>query len=122
MEVRVYFNLNKKCFSIQTKTERGWRVKEYKDSLALHNCKFKVYESGRQRVLKTKRKNVHAYIEGYMLNFDLKDFWKDEYGLTPVFYNPYKNPSFITEDNKIVRVSKTTILKTVDGKGYIKIK
>lgn len=122
MEVRVYFNLNKKCFSIQTRTEKGWRVTEYKEFLALHNCEFKVYEAGRQRVLKTKRKNVHAYIRGYLLNTDLKDFWNESYGLIPVFYNPYKAPWFETVDNKIVGHSKTTILKTIDGKGYIKIK
>ena len=64
MKVRVYRNLNKDCLSVQEKTEKGWRVKRWVDSISLKNVTFKVYESGRNKVLKDKRKNVHAYIEG----------------------------------------------------------
>ncbi len=32
------------------------------------DCKFVVREAGRQKVLKTKRKNVHAFVVGYIAN------------------------------------------------------
>ena len=60
---RIYRNLHKKCWSIQHYVSgKGWRLFEHLDSLEAINCTTKVYEAGRQRVLATKKKNIHAYI------------------------------------------------------------
>lgn len=64
MKNRIYFNIHKKLFSIQEKTKKGWRVISHKDSLLLKDVEFKVYSRGRERVLREKRKNVHAFVIG----------------------------------------------------------
>jgi hypothetical protein len=65
MKVRVYFNLHKKLLSIQTKVNGAWKVISHRQSVSLSDVTFKVSECGRQRVIKNKRKNVHAYICGH---------------------------------------------------------
>ena len=53
--------------------------------LCLKNVTFKVSEAGRQRVLKQKKKNVHAFVEGTVCDWSsLKKIPSTE-----VTYNPY---------------------------------
>jgi len=90
MKVRVYFNLHRDQLSVQHKTPKGWRLWRHAAQVALHNIRFKVSESGRQRVLREKRKNVHAFIEG-----ELVLVTGDPINPTTVVtYNPYTMPSF----------------------------
>jgi hypothetical protein len=66
------------------------RVIAHAMEICLEDCKFKVSESGRNRVLKEKRKNVHAGVVGYVTDD------KNLTGcLTRVTYNPYKYSSFV---------------------------
>lgn len=56
---------------------------------------MKVSQAGRRRVLKEKRKNVHAGIVG---TWDYRDIHSiDGTGIT---YNPYLYESFVTKENK----------------------
>ena len=71
--VYVYKNLHKDCWSVR----QDGLVKAHAKELSLHSCVFKVSKHGRARVLKEKRKNVHAGIEGYILVY-----WK--IGLTRI--------------------------------------
>ena len=64
---RVYFNLHKKLLSIQAKVNGSWKVIRHVNEIMLADVKFKVYEKGRQRVLNEKRKNVHAFIVGNLV-------------------------------------------------------
>ena len=65
-KVAVYYNLDKKTYSIMDHSgERKRIVIGYADEILLSSVEFKVSEKGRQRVIKEKRKNVHAYIMGY---------------------------------------------------------
>lgn len=89
MKVRVYFNLHKKLLSVQTKVNGVWKVIRHTDSIALSDVTFKVSERGRQRVIKNKRKNVHAYICG-----TVSDEPMNESGMVPIIYNPYKFERF----------------------------
>lgn len=57
-------------------------------SLCVDDAKLIVNESGRQRVLKEKRKNVHAYIVGTLSS-------TKHSGTKQVTYNPYKWNSFV---------------------------
>lgn len=78
-EVRIYRNLRKNCYSVQ------WQGKviAHVDSIVLKNVRFQVSEAGRQRVIKDKRKNVHAYIIGQVsMNAALDKGMR-------VSYNPY---------------------------------
>lgn len=90
MIVRVYWNLHKKCWSIQHKR----KVISHKKQVALINVKFIVSEAGRQRVLKERRKNVHAFAQGELLEEDMKNDYK-----VIVSYNPYKFSYFYEIDN-----------------------
>ena len=95
MKVFVYFNLHKKLFSVKAlEGENKGRVVAHLDAVVVRNATLKVSESGRQRVLREKRKNVHAGVQGD---------WQGEYILakhmarteTPLTYNPYKYSTFV---------------------------
>lgn len=71
------------------------RVRAVRERVILSCAKFIVNEAGRQRVLEEKRKNVHAFVEGYLVSreFIPDGFWGDENGSdlnVPIRYNPYK--------------------------------
>lgn len=58
--VKVYRNLQNGLFSVQY----GGRVVAHLDTAQLSGVVFKVTESARQRVLKARQRNVHAYAIG----------------------------------------------------------
>lgn len=92
--VRVYFNLHKKTWSIKDKKTN--RVLGWADFVPLKQCKFIVSEAGRQRVLREKKKNVHAYVDGIIggEHFDKCEVYRSKFT-----YNPYKYDSFVTVGN-----------------------
>ena len=95
MKVFIYFNLHRKCWSIKAlEGDQKGRVIRHAMSFVVTNCKLKVSEAGRQRVLREKRKNVHAGIVGTL-------FWADHgakaaegWGSQMLSYNPYKGATF----------------------------
>lgn len=93
-KVFVYRNLKLKTYSIRSCKTR--RVIDRKPHLVLKDVKFKVSEAGRQRVIKEKRKNVHAGAVGFIVPFiqglNVKLIGK-------VTYNPYTGDSFIIKEN-----------------------
>ena len=90
-KVRIYRNLHKKLYSVQEKVNGRWKVVEHTNDINLINVTFKVSEAGRQRVIKEKRKNVHAAMIGERFPFIPKSFvYRDE-----VTYNPYKYSTFV---------------------------
>lgn len=104
MKVRVYFNLHKKVWSVQTyKPGKGWRVDFHSNgrTLCLTDVTFHVSEAGRQRVLREKRKNVHAYAIGTLVGWLPSSF-----KLKAVSYNPYKAPTFMCEERPIHKATK----------------
>lgn len=86
----IYYNLHKHCLSVR---QRGIVV-AHLDSVALRNVEFKVSEAGRQRVLKEKRKNVHATVRGEIQEWDHRYEAMDGIEIT---YNPYKYSSFVVK-------------------------
>jgi hypothetical protein len=56
-----------------------------------------VNRKGRERVLREKRKNVHAGIKGYLDHAELERVWGDlpEDQFDEITYNPYKYSSFV---------------------------
>jgi len=94
MRVFVYRNLHKNCLSVRcVKTKR---VIAYVDFILLEDCKFKVSQKGRERVLKEKRKNVHAGIEGEWVEH--KRVLLTSYTFR-VIYDPYKHKTFVDNRN-----------------------
>lgn len=122
MRVYVYYNLHKKCFSIKAlEGENKGRVIAHRDFLDLHDVTFKVSEAGRQRVLRERKKNIHAGIVGE---------WKYETGVRGtcihnlqnkvVIYNPYKYDSFVYIDDDVPeRVYKADRAYLVDKQIFI---
>ncbi len=90
MIVEIYKNLhksraaNRPIYSVRDKKTR--LVIDHVDSIELKNCIFKVSEVGRQRVLRERSKNVHAYVVGEACNKSKVDINK----AIQVYYNPYK--------------------------------
>ncbi len=86
--LRVYFNLHKKCLSVQAKVNGSWKVIEHAKEINLTDVTFKVSEAGRQRVIKNSRKNVHAFIYGKRIDYCPNNQWR------LVSYNPYTREKF----------------------------
>lgn len=64
--VKVYFNLQKNCLSV-VDASTG-RLYCHSHRVELKDARFHVNENGRQRVVREKRKNVHAYVIGTWVN------------------------------------------------------
>jgi len=90
----VYRNLHKKCASVKFKG----LVIERPNSLIAFSVEFKVSQKGRERVLKEKRKNVHAYVACAVYTTDDKHPATD--ATVEIRYNPYEGDSFIRMDTK----------------------
>lgn len=97
MKVFVYFNLHRKCFSIKALEgpDKG-RVIAHSKGVLLFDCAFKVSEAGRQRVLRERKKNVHAGVVGLWLDDEVDGTYDRvlRYG-SAITYNPYKYDSFV---------------------------
>lgn len=96
MRVRCYYNLTKKTFSI-VNVSTG-KVVGHANSVHLSNVKFTVREGGRQQVLRTRTKNVHAFVTGDLL-------WSGDLTLRipfvhEAYYNPYTCETFIDKGNE----------------------
>ena len=96
MRVFVYYNLHKKVWSIKAlEGEQKGRVIRHAATLTLSDCTFKVSEAGRQRVLRERRKNVHAGVVGHLVD---PTVMTDE--AIAVTYNPYLYDSFVVSESK----------------------
>ena len=114
---RVYRNLHKGNFSIQSYIEekKGYRVTDRASTVMLENCNFKVYETGRQKVIREKRKGVHAYVEP--LSYIHLDERMEISKFREIYYNPYKHDSFVCKDT-LEKVEKVARVLAQDNKLY----
>ena len=85
-----YFNLHKLVFSVRNQKTR--LVEHHSSTVVLNDCKFKVSQKGRERVLREKQKNVHAGVEGVLCGFEIPH---DLNVFVELTYNPYKYSSFV---------------------------
>ena len=104
MRVETYFNLHKKCLSYRPS---GGKV-QHAHTLLLNDVKFAVQPAGREKVLREKKKNVHAFVRGEVAfvrhdisedDGDLSPENMERQGYRPITYNPYKYESFVFADN-----------------------
>ena len=116
-KVKVYFNLHKKTFSVVAMEgfHKG-RVICRCDDLSLQDVTFKVSEAGRQRVLREKRKNVHAFVVGTLCNsIEIQGKIFSE-----ISYNPYFLGSFFDKMTKeVVHYMPAVRMQVQDKKGRI---
>lgn len=106
MRVFIYYNLHKHCWSIKCMEGRRYGlVVGHTAGLILKDATFKVSEAGRQRVLRERKKNVHAGVVGRLLAVSDEALARslgvstlrggqDISDTTPVTYNPYRYPLF----------------------------
>jgi hypothetical protein len=107
MNVFIYWNLHKNCWSI--KNLKTGRVMAHADQVSVKNVVFKVSEAGRQRVINEKRKNVHAGVKGQLVDYTPRGGQKATKmpNLKAVSYNPYRGPTFFykADDSPAIRAS-----------------
>jgi hypothetical protein len=110
MKVFVYFNLHKRTFSVKAlEGPNKGRVIKHTDEVFLHGVQFKVSEAGRQRVIKEKRKNVHAGVVGHI---DCPRIINDDDVL--ITYNPYKYSTFVDRLDESPVTSANHVRMTVE--------
>lgn len=119
LKYKIYRNLNKDCFSILkwNSLKKGYRLQSYEKNIVATDVEFKVSQAGRQRVLKNKQKNVHAYVccnEFIVFN-------PGEISVTPeseIYYDPYKVDSFVIK-NSGTSIEKTQAVALTNNKCYL---
>lgn len=88
MQARVFYNLTRRCWSIQHRVPgKGWRLHSHADLVSLADARAVVLEGGRQRTLREGKKYVHAFLEGELVGHHLRRGF-------PISYNPHKGPEF----------------------------
>ena len=102
--VKVYRNLHKGCWSVK----QNGLVKAHSDEINLYDCSFLVNEKNRLKVIKEKRKNVHAFVRGYIWDTPLNL-------IRQASYNPYARNSFYDKKDGS-SVSKAHFVKAINGK------
>ena len=93
-KVRVYWNLHKHKWSVQS-CKTGL-VKDHKQHITLQDAKFVVRKGGQERVRKEGKKNVHAFAVGYIYDkggVSIKA--KPNVDWDRVKYNPYTDDYFM---------------------------
>lgn len=92
--VMVYRNLHKKMYSIK----QNKVVVAHAERLCLASFECIVNESGRQKVLQTKQKNVHAYIKGKYATSGMGTSAERNDLPAVIKYSPFKNKTFICDN------------------------
>lgn len=93
--IEVYRNLRKNCWSVR----QDGIVRYHTDYVFMRDAQFKVSQKGRDRVLREKRKNVHAVIKGFLHKpTAMPEAIDGEF--KHITYNPYKYHSFVTTDTE----------------------
>ena len=92
IKARVYWNLHKKCWSLQDRTTG--RVYMHVTAITLADAKFVVRPAGREKVRREGKKNVHAFAVG---DVSLRNGLATSSGRR-VTYNPYVNNTFVFAD------------------------
>jgi hypothetical protein len=115
-KVFVYRNVNTGNWSIRAQGGLlGGRVIAHADSLALYGAEFVVSESGRQRVLREGRKNVHAGVVGELapeFNWIASGDWLD----TEIYYNPWQTSTFVVRGSAVPVVRASHVHLGTDGR------
>jgi hypothetical protein len=106
--VYVYFNLHKKVWSVR----QDGKIVEHTKHIMLKDARFLVGQAGRKKVLREKRKNVHAGVSGYVVGRvpNVPDICFN------VTYNPYKYETFVDcMYQKPIGWSEYAVLECGDG-------
>ena len=97
--VKVYFNLRKKLFSVRDFETN--LVVAHGDHIQLNGpIEFLVNQKGRELVVKTGHKNVHAFVVGNLVGTgELDSIVKNQFD--KISYNPYTQDKFTVGDTNV---------------------
>tara|TARA_R110000764_G_scaffold110791_1_gene197477 strand:+ start:261 stop:686 length:426 start_codon:yes stop_codon:yes gene_type:complete len=104
-----YFNLHKRLFSVRDR--RNGKVFAHAKTLTLFDAKFVVQPAGRAKVLREKKKNVHAFVRSDStthIDVGHEIYW--DFSLKKVKYNPYEGNTFTDEEGNPVYESAMVLL------------
>lgn len=110
--IRVYRNLNRTLGK-----EKGfWSVKQgvvrfHCTQIFLKNVTFPVNERVRLEVVRDKKKQVHAYVEGFITD---RPTYYD--GYEAITYNPYENKKFVCCRGEVKAAEACMLVRLSDGK------
>ncbi len=111
--VEVYRNLHKNCFSIR----KNGRVVDYRaddETLTLVDVKFAVQPAGHAKVIRERKKNVHAFIRG-TVSFRSPVAYQEV-----ASYNPYRGDTFFTSfGGRQTPIHTARRLTLSDGKVWV---
>jgi hypothetical protein len=122
-QVRVYFNLHKKKFSVQSKKGNAWKVGSYANLVHLKSPRFVVSQAGRNRAVREQQRNVHAYVQGAM---DVVwPYGTDEIGVerllgayapsaVRVAYNPFRSEHFTSAAGDVMAGDRAVLVAVDD--------
>lgn len=125
--VDVHWNFQKRLFSVTAVSipdgvlqhSKG-RVIANVDSVVLASPEFRVSEAGRQRVLRNRRKNVHAKIRGRLIGFDESRCNR----LKKASYNPYTDSGFMVEGtpDRTLLLAQIAFFSVESGRAVVKVR
>lgn len=108
-KVFVYWNIRKKLYSVLDYKTR--RLVCHTGRIKLKDVVFKVSETRRQHVIRTRRKNVHAGLVGRVT------------GMAAAFllarYDPYENKTFVDSDGNALLTAEKASLAVRDGRAVV---
>ena len=111
-KVEIYFNLHKKTWSVR----QDGKVVRHTNFIQIREPQYVVRQTGKEKVRREKRKNVHAFVRGYV---------EDRLPVFPsrskfITYNPYRNDSFVERNTQnAVCSSPYAALEVVNKKPFV---
>lgn len=108
---QVYWNRHKSIWSVRI----NGHVIFHANELMLTNCKFRVGKKGREKCIRDRVRNVHAYATGD-LTMDVRKFPIDK--TVDIWYNPYLSDTFMVGTNPIYECQYAIF----DSRGKVKAK
>lgn len=110
---RCYRNLNTGYMSLTQQINKSWLLVGHTDNLVIKYPRFYVSERGRQRVLKDKRKNVHAYCEGILSSPSLPNLPP----LKEIHYCPYSQSYFSWKETE-TPIVEADLIVVIDNRVF----
>lgn len=112
--IRVYRNLHTGLWSVKQGV-----VRFHTKCIFLKDVTFPINEKVRQRVIANKRKEVHAFVMGFLTEAGdaslFNSYCKDKEEVT---YNPYKNDTFVCKDGKVKSAKLCCLIKQEEGEAF----
>lgn len=128
MKVKVYFNLHNFKWSI--KCAKTGLVVGHASGVILKDVTQAVSQAGRERVLREKKKNVHAYLVGELIHVSEFTSFRDRnysiestlgvdgcpFFIHEITYNPYKYDCFVMKQNDTMKVEHAKFVEMTGDK------